>query len=707
MTRYGKRTDMPHTLFLAPTGSSVGLTSVALGVLRALDSRGVRVAFFKPIAQFIGRSTSVERSTHFVRQTTALEPPAPLPLEEAERLILSHRVDELMSRVVADFHRSASNADIVIVEGLVHTPDTPLEVELNAQLIKTLSAELILVGALGEGPSAEFAERAGLAAEQYTGGHFERVLGVIANRVKGDSRSARAELAQELERVGRAHGRGLRLLGAIPDNPELGAYRTVDVVRHLDAEVVHEGELSTRRVKRFTLLARTVPNLVYTIAPGALLVTPCDRSDVVLLVAMGAMSSIPIAGLILTGERSELPTDVLKLCAPAFATGLPVLRVPTTSWETAQRMAQMSSEIPADDLERVQLGMRFIAENLDAEFIVRHSQAPVEARMSPAAFCYRLTELAKETRARIVLPEGNEPRTLRAAVICAERNIAHCVLLGDPTEVQRVAAGLELALPAQVEILDPKALRHTHVDTLVEMRRHKGLTEKMAAELLEDNVWLGTVMLARGEVDGLVSGAVHSTANTIRPALQLIKTKPGASVVSSIFFMCLPEQVVVYGDCAVNPDPDVETLCDIAIQSADSARRFGITPRVAMLSYSTGTSGSGSDVDKVREATELVRRRRPDLLVDGPLQYDAAAIAEVAAQKAPDSPVAGRATVFIFPDLNTGNTTYKAVQRSANVISIGPMLQGLNRPVNDLSRGALVEDIVYTIAITAVQARGS
>jgi phosphate acetyltransferase len=257
-----------------------------------------------------------------------------------------------------------------------------------------------------------------------------------------------------------------------------------------------------------------------------------------------------------------------------------------------------------------------------------------------------------------------------------------------------------------VEILDPRTLRQAHVGALVELRRHKGLTEKMAAELLEDNVWLGTVMLARGEVDGLVSGAVHSTANTIRPALQLIKTKPGASVVSSIFFMCLPDQVVVYGDCAVNPDPDVETLCDIAIQSADSARRFGITPHVAMLSYSTGTSGSGSDVDKVREATELVRRRRPDLIVDGPLQYDAAAIAEVAAQKAPNSPVAGHATVFIFPDLNTGNTTYKAVQRSANVISIGPMLQGLNRPVNDLSRGALVEDIVYTIAITAVQARG-
>jgi phosphate acetyltransferase len=292
---------------------------------------------------------------------------------------------------------------------------------------------------------------------------------------------------------------------------------------------------------------------------------------------------------------------------------------------------------------------------------------------------------------------------VKAAIECTRRKIARCVLLGDPKEVRQVAAGLELALPDELEIIDPAAIRGSYVAPLVEMRKHKGVSEGEAAEMLEDNVWLGTVMLARGEVQGLVSGAVHSTANTIRPALQIIKTKPGASIVSSVFFMCLPEQVVVYGDCAVNPDPDAAMLADIAIQSADSAASFGIPPRVAMISYSTGESGSGKDVDKVREATQLARDRRPDLKLDGPLQYDAAVMADVAAKKAPDSPVAGRATVFVFPDLNTGNTTYKAVQRSANVVSIGPMLQGMRKPVNDLSRGALVEDIVYTIAITAIQ----
>jgi len=349
--------------------------------------------------------------------------------------------------------------------------------------------------------------------------------------------------------------------------------------------------------------------------------------------------------------------------------------------------------------------MDFVASLINVVWLAEKSAAPVEARMSPAAFCHRIVELAKQAHKRIVLPEGSEPRTIRAAALCAKRGIARCVLLGNREEILRVANGLEVHLPDEVEIIDPAEVRAKYIEPLVEMRRHKGLTHQDAADYLEDNVWLGTVMLALGEVDGLVSGALHTSANTIRPALQIIKTKPGARVVSSIFFMCLPDQVLVYGDCAVNPDPDAEMLADIAIQSAESATNIGIPARVAMISYSTGESGHGADVDKVREATRIAHLKRPDILLDGPLQYDAAAIADVAATKAPDSPLAGRATVFIFPDLNTGNTTYKAVQRSANVISIGPVLQGLNRPVNDLSRGSLVEDIVYTIAITAIQAR--
>jgi phosphate acetyltransferase len=314
-----------------------------------------------------------------------------------------------------------------------------------------------------------------------------------------------------------------------------------------------------------------------------------------------------------------------------------------------------------------------------------------------------LANRARRARKRIILPEGDEPRTVVAAASCQQRGLAQCVLLGKPQEVRRVAE-LQNADLTGVEIIDPEEVREKYVPILMEMRKHKNLTEKLAREALEDIITLGTIMLALDEVDGLVAGAVNSSANTIRPALQLIKTRPGAKVVSSVFFMCLPDQVLVYGDCAVNPDPNAEELADIAIQSAESAKAFGIPPRVALISYSTGQSGHGADVEKVREATRLAKEARPDLLIDGPLQYDAAAVLEVARQKAPDSKVAGQATVYVFPDLNTGNTTYKAVQRSANLISIGPMLQGLRKPVNDLSRGALVDDIVYTIAITAIQA---
>ena len=690
---------MRSTLFIAPSGTQVGLTSVALGLVRALDRRGMRVGFFKPIGQPTDGDTGPERSTHFVRQTTALQPTEPIPLDAAERLLLAGHSDELSSRVMENYHASAPDADIVVVEGLVHTPDTPMEVELNQMLIETLSASVILVGTLAGASVDEFVVRLELAAEQYSSRQTASVVGCIVNRLP--EQEGPPALAQRLAQA-RA-GQGIPLLGVVPDNPDLRACRTIDVARWLEAEIVHAGEIEQRRVKRSALLARTLPNLLHTLQPGSLLVTPCDRSDVLLLVALGALNKIPVAGLVLTGDASELPRDLLALCAPALATGLPVLRVSSNSFATVERLMAMSPEVPADDLERLNQSTGFFADHIDTDSIIRGCAAPVEARLSPAAFCYRLTERAKQLDARIVLPEGTEPRTLRAAALCAARGIARPVLLGDPEEVRRVAAGLELQLSGKIEILNPVELRGKYLSRLVELRRHKGLTERDAAELLEDNVWLGTMMLATGEVDGLVSGAIHSTANTIRPALQIIKTKPGVQVVSSIFFMCLRDQVVVYGDCAVNPDPDVEMLADIAIQSADSAERFGIPARVAMISYSTRESGSGSDVDKVRAATRLVQSRRPDLIVDGPLQYDAAASAEVAAQKAPNSPVAGRASVFIFPDLNTGNTTYKAVQRSAHVLSIGPMLQGLNRPVNDLSRGALVEDILYTIAITAIQ----
>ena len=346
-----------------------------------------------------------------------------------------------------------------------------------------------------------------------------------------------------------------------------------------------------------------------------------------------------------------------------------------------------------------------MARHLDGDWLDKEAHEIQDIVLSPVAFRHMLTQKAQAAHKRIVLPEGNEARTIKAAAICAKRGIAHCILLGNPDEINSIAKrqGIPLDLPG-LEIWQPETLIDDMVPVLVALRKHKGMNEILAREQLSDPVVLGTLLLQTGRVDGLVSGAVHTTADTIRPALQLIKTAPGNTLVSSVFFMLLPDKVLVYGDCAINPDPSAEQLAEIALQSAVSAAKFGLEPRVAMISYSTGSSGGGEDVEKVRKATEIAKAKAPHLLIDGPLQYDAAIMPDVAQSKAPNSPVAGRANVFIFPDLNTGNTTYKAVQRSANALSIGPMLQGLNKPVNDLSRGALVEDIVYTIALTAIQA---
>jgi phosphate acetyltransferase len=693
---------MKHAFFLAPAGTSVGLTTVALGLVNALDRRGVRVAFFKPIAQASEGDSGPERSTLFIRKTTTLKPADPIPLAIATKTISEQGMDQLMGSVIAAYGESTASADVVVVEGLLPMGGDSYLGVVNNELVKTLNAQVILVASAAGKTIDHLDDQIEYAANAFGG--LEKILGAIINRYPVENSQIDKNLIDQVRAENKLFTRRqLELIGVVPDSPELTYCRTIDIQRRLNAEVMNAGEMASRRVKKTNLLARTVPNLLHALAPGAILLTPADRSDVILAVGMAALSQIPLAGLILTGD-SEPDERIIRFCRPALETGLPLLRVRTNSYNTATQLYELTTAVPLDDLQRIEDAIDHVAQALEIDWLISQSKKELDFRLSPAAFLHQLTEKARAAQKRVVLPEGVEPRTIKAAAICARRGIARCVLLGDPAEIQAVARSQDVELPDNLEILNPAEVRSIYVNPLFEMRKHKGLSLEMAASQLEDNVVLGTVMLATGGVDGLVSGAVHSTANTIRPALQIIKTKPNAKAVSSIFFMCLPEQVLVYGDCAVIPDPDAETLADIAVQSADSAAAFGIPPRVAMISYSTGESGSGADVEKVRAATKLAQAKRPDILIDGPLQYDAAFMPDVAKTKAPDSPVAGRATVFIFPDLNTGNTTYKAVQRSANVISIGPMLQGLKRPVNDLSRGALVDDIVYTIALTAVQA---
>ncbi len=708
---------MATAILVVPTEQRVGLTTVALGLVHALDRKGIPVGFCKPISQPHATDTGPERSTRLARAVTSLNPPEPIPAAEAENLLGHDRENILLEEVIARYERAAQKASVVIVEGLVDTEERSYSTHLNARMAQSLDARIIIVAAPGRDNPRQVADLVEVVAQAYGGIRHERMIGCIVNLLDAPvdpTGHIRFDFSRAEEIPDQGHAAELqaecarrwpetfKLLGCIPWQRDLIAPRVRDIMHMIGAQILNEGQLD-RRVTHVALGARTLANSCQELRAGAMVITPGDREDLLLAACMAAISGTHVAAVLLTGGIKPDPR-VWTLCGPALDAGLPVLTIPYSTMQSVLYLPYINLEIPLDDHDRMQRAVEAVASHIIPEWHEPLLARIEERRLSPPAFRHMLVERARSANKRIILPEGNEPRTIEAAIICHQRDIARCVLMGDAGRMHRLSARRGMVIPPDIEIIDPAQIDPRYIDAMVELRQDKGLSPGLAEEQLHDAVVLGTTMLQLGEVDGLVSGAVHTTANTIRPALQLIKTAPEVKLVSSIFFMCLPEQVLVYGDCAINIDPNAEELADIAIQSAESAQAFGIPPRVAMLSYSTGTSGAGSNVEKVKEATRIARERRPDLLIDGPLQYDAAAIKAVAQSKAPDSQVAGRATVFIFPDLNAGNTTYKAVQRSADVISIGPMLQGLRKPVNDLSRGALVEDIVFTIALTAIQA---
>ncbi len=709
---------MTHALMLVPTGQSTGLTTAVLGIFHALERQGIKVHFFKPIAQSAGDAEHTDRSVDILRNSCSHQIADPMPIRQLERLVRGDRFAEALEELVKRYESNSSgDEEIVIIEGMVPTRSQPYATRINQEIAKALDADVILVAAPGSESVEELQDHIDITARAYGGIGNPKVIGCMLNMLGAPvdqdgklcldvlpGRTVSHSLSPQLiEEQATLFNDGFALLACIPWRDRMMAPRVADMSQFLDAEVIHKGQIDSRRVQRITLCAQTVSNIVAELTPGTLVFAPGDRDDIIMAVCLAALNGIDLAALVLTGGTRP-QASVLKLCRDALATGLPLLSIESDIWQTALSIPKFNSQVPTDDGERIETIKGITASFIDPDWLSSLSAGQTERRLSPPAFRYQLIERARQAGKHIVLPEGGDPRTIKAAAVCADRGIARCTLLGNPQEIRRIAEGNGIELGDGIEIYNPELIRHQYIERLVELRKHRGITAEIAEEQLKDNVVLGTMMLEMDHVDGLVSGALHTTANTIRPPLQLIKTAPDCNLVSSVFFMCLPEQVLVYGDCAINPDPNAEELADIAIQSADSAQAFGIPARVAMISYSTGGSGQGADVEKVRQATKIAQQKRPDLLIDGPLQYDAAVMESVARSKAPDSAVAGRATVFIFPDLNTGNTTYKAVQRSADVISIGPMLQGMRKPVNDLSRGALVDDIVFTIALTAIQA---
>ena len=697
---------MAKALMIIPTHAGVGLNATTLGLVRSIAHQGIKVVCYKPVV--------IEHGFYLAAENL----PQPIPITRVEKYISEGRLDDLLDAFIGNFESYAEHADLVVVQGINDVGNYAFSEMVNTALAKALSAEIILISTPRKKTIPEMKEQIDVFLQK-TGLHATgKELGLIINKInapvdyKGHIIFHRDEFVPEIliddfrrdvlsTDLFKRHN--IKLLATISWDHNLMSPRVRDVVNLTEANVLFPGDLDERRVGSISVCARSVTNMLDVLKPGALIITPSDRSDIIVTVALAVMSGVKIAALLLTGP-DDLPENMIKLCDGAIKAGLPILSVKKDSFRTAIMLNNLNFEIQVDDTEMLETISDYMANHIDSKWIIALLDKSIQRHMTLPAFRYRLLEKARRANKTIVLPEGNEERTLRAACSCAQKGIAKFILLGDPEEILSIAEHNGLTLPDSIKIINPEQVREQYVDALVDLRKHKGLTVPFANEYLKDNIVLGMMMLHHDEVDGLVAGAINTTANTIRPALQVIKTAPGNNIVSSVFFMGLPDQVLVFGDCAINPDPTAEQLAEIALQSAITAQAFGVTPIIAMISYSTGSSGAGADVEKVKAAVKLIKEQNPQLIVDGPLQYDAALIESVAKKKAPGSPVAGKANVLIFPDLNTGNTTYKAVQRSANVLSIGPVLQGLNKPVNDLSRGATVEDIIFTIAITAIQA---
>ncbi|MFE6973821.1 phosphate acetyltransferase [Streptomyces sp. NPDC057682] len=688
---------MTRSVYVTGIDRGDGRQVVDLGVMELLTRQVDRVGVFRPLVH-----DDPDRLFELLRARYRLsQDPASvygLDYHDASAIQAEQGTDELVSRLVDRFHRVAADYEVVLVLGTdFAATQLPDELALNARLANEFGASVIaVVGGQDQNASSVRAETRN-AYRAYTGLGCE-VVAMVVNRVAAADRE---EIAERLTATLPVP------CSVLPDDPALSAPTVSQITAALDGTVLLGDDSGLARdALDFVFGGAMLPNLLKALTPGCLVVTPGDRSDLVIgSLAAHSAGTPPIAGVLLTLD--ERPGEEILTLAARLAPGTPVVSVAGGSFPTAGELFALEGKLNAATPRKAETALGLFERHVDTAALLDGISVARSGRVTPMMFEHELLEQARADRRRVVLPEGTEERVLRAADVLTRRDVCDLTLLGDPDAIRKKAADLGIDLAA-TRIVDPQTseLRQTFAERYAQLRAHRGVTVELAYDVVADVNYFGTLMVQEGLADGMVSGAVHSTAATIRPAFEIIKTKPDTSIVSSVFFMCLADRVLVYGDCAVNPDPDAAQLADIAVQSAATAARFGVEPRIAMLSYSTGTSGSGADVDKVREATEKVRGSRPDLRIEGPIQYDAAVEPSVAATKLPGSEVAGQATVLIFPDLNTGNNTYKAVQRSAGAVAVGPVLQGLRKPVNDLSRGALVQDIVNTVAITAIQAQG-
>jgi phosphate acetyltransferase len=677
---------------------------VILGMMELLWNQTQKVGFFKPVIQ-----DTVERDAviHLVKSRYDLKLPYDAMFgcthEQAQQLLAENKYDELIKTIIEKYRALEEKCDVILVAGSDFTGvSTPLEFDFNIDVANNLGC-VILPVARGFGRSlVEITE----AVTAIIDGLEKRkcdILSVVVNRVA-------SELVVDTPiRLAHVVPKGVPVY-ALAENAMLWKPTICEIATAIDAQFLsgEEGCLK-REVTDYKVAAMRLANFLDYIKEGTLVITPGDRDDITLGSILADLASTypRIGGIILTGGFK--PSVQVQRLIDGFAKDVvPILTADTDTFTTAVKVSSVQGTLLPEHTRKIATALGIFESGVNIKELKTRLSVSRSTRITPLMFEHDLVHRAKADRQRIVLPEGEEPRILQATELLMLRQVCDITLLGNPDKIRTKIIELGLKVDG-VNIVDPvtSEWRREFAKIYFELRKHKGVTEDQAYETMADVSYFGTMMIYTGKIDGMVSGSINTTQHTIRPSLETIKTKPGVSTVSSVFLMCMPDRVLVFGDCAVIPNPDEKQLAEIAISSAETAAAFGIEPRVAMLSYSTGESGKGKDVDKVREATRIAKELRPDLKIEGPMQFDAAVDAAVAKIKLPNSEVAGKATVFIFPDLNTGNNTYKAVQRSANAVAIGPVLQGLNKPVNDLSRGCTVPDILNTVAITAIQAQAS
>ena len=694
---------MANSLYITGIEPGSGKSLAALGVTELLSRRVRQIGYFRPVipSKAIPDNNIKLIESRYDLESTYEEMYA-YAHDDARAMVGKGSHEKLLKEIFNKYKALESKCQFVLCEGTDFSGvSSSFEFDFNADVAANLGCPILMLVNGHNKTTDDIVSAFDLAHEAFESKGCSIAAAIVNRVVPGQREDLASRFA---DRDGKALP--VYLLSEID---LLGKPTVQEIASALQAEIIQgTPEGLYRTVQDLKVAAMSIPHFLERVADGDLVITPGDRADVILASMAAAVSDTApnIAGLLLTGDQSPAPQVMGLVEGFRASSPIPIISVASDTFTAAMQVSAVPPVLSPGNDRKIAAALGGFEANVDLKQLEERIEVVRSERMTPIMFEYALIDRAKADRRHIVLPEGEEERILRASEILLQRGVVDLTLLGEPEAIRAKIGLLGLDLDG-VQIIDPATSEHrgTFAGTYHELRKHKGVSEEMAMDTVADVSYFGTLMVKAGLADGMVSGAVHTTGDTIRPALEIIKTAPGMSLVSSVFLMCLADRVLVYGDCAVNPNPNAEQLADIAVSAAETAQTFGIEPRVAMCSYSTGASGTGQDVDKVREATAIVREKKPELKIEGPIQYDAAVDAGVAKTKLPGSEVAGRATVFIFPDLNTGNNLYKAVQRSANAVAVGPVLQGLNKPVNDLSRGCLVADIVNTVAITAVQAQ--